>query len=178
MKTAILLLSILFCLISCSPRDKIEIEKSASAFDLNQAKAAVKQTNLSFIKSFKKKDTSEIVQSFTKDAKLLPNGRAAIEGKDSIREFYKALLNSNVKQIELNTESIWGDSILVAEEGTYTFEGKDSTVDKGKYIVLWKRESGNWKMYRDMWTSDFKNNGIVYNADSKKEEDKKSKKKK
>ena len=26
-------------------------------------------------------------------------------------------------------------------------------MDEGKYIVIWKREPGGWKIYRDMWSS-------------------------
>ncbi len=27
-------------------------------------------------------------------------------------------------------------------------------VDKGKYIVVWKKENGDWKVWRDIWNSD------------------------
>lgn len=147
---------ILFIFIaSCSQQDKIEIEQSASAFDLNQAKASVEQSNLALEKSFKTGDTSAIIKYFTKDAKLLPTGRNAVEGRDSIAKFFSFLHQGEVHNIDIKTANVWGDSTLLAEEGRYIFTGSgDTALDKGKYIVLWKRESGNWKMYRDMWTSD------------------------
>jgi ketosteroid isomerase-like protein len=27
-------------------------------------------------------------------------------------------------------------------------------IDKGKYIVLWKKEDGKWKLFRDCYNSD------------------------
>lgn len=162
---------------ACSEQDKIEIEQSASAFDLNQAKASVQQSNLNVIKSFKKGDTTAIVTSYTKDAKLLPCGHPEIEGRDSIGKWYSNLIHSNVLAIELNTSNVWGDSILLAEEGRYVYKGDDSTVDKGKYIVLWKRQSGNWKMYREMRTSDYSRQRIIYYDAAKNPSEERSKKK-
>jgi ketosteroid isomerase-like protein len=26
-------------------------------------------------------------------------------------------------------------------------------VDRGKYIVIWKREQGQWKLHRDIWNT-------------------------
>ncbi|HET7115741.1 MAG TPA: hypothetical protein VFI29_04595, partial [Hanamia sp.] len=61
----------------------------------------------------------------------------------------------------LKTIKVWGDSSILAEEGTYRISGKNKNLlDKGKYIVLWKQEAGNWKMYRDIWTSDLPISGI------------------
>jgi ketosteroid isomerase-like protein len=32
---------------------------------------------------------------------------------------------------------------------------KDGTIaDKGKYIVVWKKEDGKWKLHRDLSNSD------------------------
>jgi ketosteroid isomerase-like protein len=46
-----------------------------------------------------------------------------------------------------NGETAW-------EDGRYTLLGTNgSTMDDGKYIVVWKHEADGWKMYRDMWSS-------------------------
>jgi ketosteroid isomerase-like protein len=26
-------------------------------------------------------------------------------------------------------------------------------MDSGKYVVIWKREDGAWKLHRDIWTT-------------------------
>jgi len=47
------------------------------------------------------------------------------------------------------------DRILsVADQFTALAEFLGSTMDEGKYIVIWKREGDGWKLYRDMWSSD------------------------
>ena len=67
-----------------------------------------------------------------------------------------------LRNFELKTIKIWGDSSILAEEGIYKYsDSNGKQLDKGKYIVLWKLESGNWKMYRDIWTSDLPSVAMV-----------------
>lgn len=58
-------------------------------------------------------------------------------------------------EIRLKTIEIWGDENFITEEGTLEVYVKGGTlVDKGKYLVLWKKEDGVWKLYRDLFNSD------------------------
>jgi ketosteroid isomerase-like protein len=33
------------------------------------------------------------------------------------------------------------------------FAADNKSLDKGKYVAVWKKENGTWKMYRDIWNS-------------------------
>jgi ketosteroid isomerase-like protein len=36
----------------------------------------------------------------------------------------------------------------------WTLKGKDGAeLDHGKYVVIWKKEAGGWKLHRDIWNS-------------------------
>ncbi len=147
---------LLLLLASCNPKDKAEIEKSASVFDIAQGKASISQSNLNFMKAFKAGDSTGVVDSYAKDAKIMPPNRSAISGKIEIKKFISSLMNRSVKDFQLTTINVWGDSSILAEEGTYILSDSSETqIDKGEYLVLWKPEAGNWKMFRDIWTSDF-----------------------
>lgn len=142
-------------LYSCNANDKLDIEKSAAAFDIKQGEASVKQSNQNFMKAFKAGDSIAVSNCYTTDAKAMVANFPAIEGRDDIKHFIAQAMNKGIRNFDLHTIKIWGDSALLSEEGTYKFsdsEGKQ--LDKGKYIVLWKMEAGNWKMFRDIWTSD------------------------
>lgn len=144
---------------SCTnQQDKLEIEKSASAFDIKQGEASIKQSNQRYMKSFKASDSVELATCFSKDGKLMISDTPAIEGRDDIMKYFAAMMRNGIKSFEIKSNTIWGDSSLLAEEGTYEMaDVNNNKVDKGKYIVLWKPEGGNWKMYRDMYTSDLRN---------------------
>ena len=150
-----------FALFSCSQQDKMEIEKSASAFDIKQAEASVLQSNQHFIKSYKASDSDEIAQSFTTNAKVMVANQSPIEGRKDIEHFFSGMIKSNVSDIKLNTIKIWGDSSILVEEGSYQLlNKKGNQTDKGEYISLWQQESGNWKIYRDMWMSSIPKSAI------------------
>jgi ketosteroid isomerase-like protein len=43
---------------------------------------------------------------------------------------------------------------LAFEVGTYAMKLKDGTVaDRGKYVVVWLKEDGKWKLHRDIWNT-------------------------
>jgi ketosteroid isomerase-like protein len=64
-------------------------------------------------------------------------------------------INAGIGAIELNTIEVWGDENFITEEGTFVLKAKDSTqLDKGKYLVLWKKENGKWRFHRDISNSD------------------------
>lgn len=151
----ILLLVILsFAMQSCSQQDKMEIEKSASAFDIKQGEASVMQSNRHLIKSYKASDSAEIAQSFTTDAQLLWANQAPIEGRNEIGHYFSEIIKLGSTDVKLNTMKIWGDSAILVEEGKYLLLNKKGhQTDKGSYIALWQQESGNWKIYRDIWVS-------------------------
>jgi len=151
-------LFIFVALIMCScnnVQDKLEIQKSASAFDIKQGEASILQSNQHFMKSFDAGDSLEVSQSYTTDALLMAPNQPSIKGRKNIAHFFSNLMAKGITDFDLHTLHIWGDSSIIAEQGTYQISGKkNKLIDKGKYIVLWKPETGNWKMYRDIWASD------------------------
>ena len=154
-RTNILLLILSpFILISCSQQDKMEIEKSASAFDIKQGEASISQSNKNFIKACKAGDSSQIVKEFTMNAKLKMCIQEVIEGRENIAQYFTGIMKDSVKDVKLTTSKISGDSTVLVEEGVYEFLNKKGyQTDKGEYIALWKQQSGNWKIYHDILSS-------------------------
>lgn len=155
MKNFLLAIGLLTCAshwIACNNQPPAE---AASSFDLNGARKIIDSLNQSFGSFVKQGDSAGIGSLYASDAKLLaPNG-PAIQGASSIASAFGGIMKSGIAGAELKTVELWGTEALLSEEGTYTLSDKDGKVlDKGKYIVLWKNEEGNWKMYRDIFNSD------------------------
>lgn len=154
-KFLFILVGFVTILFSCSESDRRSIENSASAFDIKQAEASIAQSNQLFMKSFKTQDSAGVANCFTTDAKTMASHFPAQRGRDNIMHFISVGMKKGFRGFNLATTKVWGDSSIVAEEGTYNIsDTAGKQVDKGKYIVLWKQESGNWKMFRDIWTTD------------------------
>jgi len=54
----------------------------------------------------------------------------------------------------LETLELEGHGETVYEVGKYTLRGTaGELLDQGKYLVVWKREKGRWRLHRDIWNS-------------------------
>ena len=110
------------------------------AFDLANAKKEIEAANLAITEFVAKGDSVGNIPS--------------IKGKDKLINFWSGFAQSGAK-IKLTTVEVWGDENFIAEEGLLEINTKEGAqIDKGKYICLWKKEAGKWKLHRDMSNSD------------------------
>lgn len=55
------------------------------------------------------------------------------------------------------TTGIWGDNNMLIEQGTGYFAHADGKVlSSGRYLLIWKKEDGEWRIFRDTFFSDGK----------------------
>ncbi len=109
----------------------------------------------SVTRDFNQGDALRTAAHYTDDAQILPPRSPVIEGKPAIAAYFQANID---KYIGFGNFTKWstvrGD--LGIEQGTYTVRnvkiGQD--VETGKYIRIWKRTGGEWKLYRDMFSPD------------------------
>lgn len=139
----------LFLITSCSSPEK------ETTFDLDNAKKEIETANKDFIELFAKGDSVGVANYFTSDAKSMGPNEPSHVGRSKIQNVYAGLINSGINQLGLTITGVWGDEEMLAEEGLYTFSDKNGKeLDRGKYIVLWKRQDGKWKLFRDCYNSD------------------------
>lgn len=140
--------------------------KKETAFDLVNAKKEIEAANKDFIELFAKGDSVGVANYFTTDAKSMGPNEPSHVGRSKIQNVYAGLIDSGINQLGLITTGVWGDETILAEEGLYTFSNKNGKeLDRGKYIVLWRKEDGKWKLFRDCYNSDLPLNGN--NAETK-----------
>ncbi|WP_271784408.1 YybH family protein [Aquimarina algiphila] len=101
-------------------------------------------------------DYKMIASSYTEDAKIFPNNTIILEGEDIIK--YWTL----PKGISTSFHKITQTEITVVEDTAYDYgyyEGKTKQKDgqisswQGKYVIVWKKVKGNWKMHLDIWNN-------------------------
>ena len=126
--------------------------RSASAqVPVISAREAIAHANKIFEEAHVRGDASTIASQYTEDGQLLWEDRPIISGRAAIEaEWRKDMGGSGRKATATSTE--------VQEHGDWAFEtGKfvvtspqGKTIYDGKYICIWKRVNGEWKIYRDM----------------------------
>jgi ketosteroid isomerase-like protein len=106
-------------------------------------------------RDFNEGDPLATAAVYADDAEILAPQHPAIRGKAAIISFFKANIDKN---LGFGNDSTWslvrGD--MAIEQGAYHVRnvGVGADVETGKYIRIWKRIDGTWKLYRDMYSSD------------------------
>jgi ketosteroid isomerase-like protein len=67
---------------------------------------------------------------------------------------FSSLPKMGVKSFTLNTKEVYKGDEVVTEVGTYEMGDGNKAIDKGKYLVIWKKDGDKWKLFRDIWNSD------------------------
>ncbi|MEY3739103.1 MAG: hypothetical protein RL544_1881 [Bacteroidota bacterium] len=129
--------------------------ETKAPFDIANAKKEIEATNLEVSAFMAKGDSVGLASCYGTDGALLLNNMPPIKGQANLVKVWGGFINAGIAAIELNTTEVWGDENYITEYGTFVLKAKDSTqLDKGKYLVLWKKENGKWKFHRDISNSD------------------------
>ena len=63
-------------------------------------------------------------------------------------------MDQGIKALKLETIEIEDYGDTASEVGRYTLEDANGEIlDHGKLVVIWKQESGQWKVHRDIINS-------------------------
>lgn len=102
--------------------------------------------------AFANGDATAIAALYTDDAKLLPDGAPKIDGRAGIEGFFRQTFDAGFTNLNLKTEDVItaGDSVIEIGVATSTAAPGDT----GKYVVVWRRESGGLKIHIDIFNSD------------------------
>jgi len=114
----------------------------------------IKEANKAFIETRNSGDPEALSMLYTIDAKLLPANNALINGREAIKAYWTEGMAQASSELALETITANGYGDLAIEEGRYKVKVGSEEVDMGKYIVIWKKEEGQWKLHQDIWNSD------------------------
>ena len=116
--------------------------------------AEIRSANDLFESKFAAGDAEGLADLYTEDGVLLPAGLDIIQGRKGIRNFWQNIMNMSIKQARLETLEAELLHNTAIEMGYYTLSGKGGLeMDRGKYVVIWKRSQGQWQLQKDIRTT-------------------------
>ncbi len=105
------------------------------------------------------KDLEKTVGFYADNAVIQPPGTPATAGKEAIRAFWAAEFKDPAYQLSWKPVAVGvagsGDFAYTrgSYDSTYTPAGK-AVREHGKYLVVWKKQAGAWKVVVDMFSGD------------------------
>jgi len=161
-RTRFILPAALFAMLlpnSCDQPAKRE-GQAANQQEIQQVRAAdeaaIRAASAAWSQSATAKDLDKAVSFYADDAVILPDKAPAVRGQENFRKNWAPLLALPGPGLSWKTGSLEvarsGD--IAYETGAYDFITTDkkgkSTDTKGKYVVVWKKQSdGSWKVVVD-----------------------------
>ena len=116
-------------------------------------KAQIDAINAKWMELFNKGAFAGIAELYTADAVAFPPGSPMVRGKAAIGAMWKGMAeqvgNPNITALEVKRLG----PATAREIGTFSLTTKGSSPKEisGKYLVLWERVRGQWKLAADIW---------------------------
>lgn len=99
-------------------------------------------------------DAKAAGRMYTANAKLMPPNANLCRGIKAITAFWQSALDLGVRSAVLKSAEVEQLGSTAIEVGTYVLkDGAGSLLDQGKYLVVWKKDRGVWKLHRDIFNS-------------------------
>jgi len=124
-----------------------------TAEDLQAVEAASER----WVDAFNQGDAAAIAALYTEEANLLPPNSSIVVGREAIQAVLQGFFDAgagNYQSTDLEL-SVNGDMASVVGKHTLTIqpEGGEAFSVNGKFVAIWKRENGSWKLDVGIWNS-------------------------
>lgn len=130
---------------------------SQEAIEINVAKKKIQMQIEAYVDALGKSDSIALGNLYTIDARILNHGSPSTIGRPEIIKVYGEMIRDGITGSSFNMTGLWGNNNLIVEEGTGYFSlSNGKVVSKGRYLIVWKKEKGQWKIFRDTFFSDGK----------------------
>jgi len=141
--------------VSCNNSEKAAETNAAGSesFNLAAAKDSIDAVNAVFAKAMNSGDSAGVVALYTSDAQIMAANMPTFAGTAAVSSFVGEGIRGGINNFKLEAKEVYGNDEMLTEVGVYTLKFGDQA-DTGKYIVIWKKEGGKWKLFRDIFNSD------------------------
>jgi uncharacterized protein (TIGR02246 family) len=117
------------------------------------SKAEISAVNRTFEEAARTGNLERLAGLYTTDAIALPPDGPFVRGRDDIKKMWGNVAQQlGLKDVRLETIELElaGDTAYEVGEAKLTLASGAATV---KFVVVWKKVDGAWKLHRDIWNS-------------------------
>jgi ketosteroid isomerase-like protein len=111
-------------------------------------------TEKKFVAAYNRADAPGLAAFYTRDGQIMPPNTRLVRGSKAMQQMFKSFWKDGDAVIKLDVVEADGSGDIAYEVGKYALFSKTGKMnDQGKYIVVWKKVGGRWKLYRDIFNS-------------------------
>ena len=123
-------------------------------FDLEKAKSEITSRLRAYEDAITNADKAAFGNLYTEDAEIFHDGSPSTIGRENIVKVFVGWVSDSVTG-SFTTTGLWGNEDLLVEQGNgYFAHATGKWKATGKYLLVWKKVDGEWKIFRDTWFSD------------------------
>lgn len=164
-KLSHLALATVILAVACSPQDEQRVEAAAETAAeetqeavetaATEAKQAIMELERTWSQKVAEKDTAWIAARHAANARTMPPNAEPVVGRDAIAAWWGDMVGTEGLEIswEPAEAHVSGSGDMAYDVGTYEMTLPDGSTDSGKYLVVWVKEGGEWKIAADMFSS-------------------------
>jgi ketosteroid isomerase-like protein len=140
-------------------REAARLRAPAGSSGLSRAEAAVRRMTQDWAQACNTKQLDDLVELYLADALVLRPNIPPVRGTAALREFFFAVLDAGLGDVELEPLRVELFADFAYEAGRCKMlvpvvMGKRRE-ERGKYVMLFARQpAGDWKIMLDSWSSD------------------------
>ncbi len=98
-------------------------------------------------------DSIALGEMYMENAEIIPS----TVGRSNIIKVFGSMIRDSITESSFKTVGLWGNDELLVEEGTGVWSHKNGkVVGRGRYLLVWQKDNGEWKILRDTWFPDKK----------------------
>ena len=100
------------------------------------------------------RDTAAIAAIYAANGSIMPPNVEAIKGREAIEAFWVEFLASG-NIVNIGDPQVRASGNIGYRVGAYTIASPyNQLIDKGKYVEVWHRGEGGWRLMYDIFNSD------------------------
>jgi uncharacterized protein (TIGR02246 family) len=117
------------------------------------SRSEITTVNRQFEEAARKGDLDRLAALYTPDAIALPPDGPMVKGRENIKQMWGTIAQQlGLKDVRLDTLDleVVGETAYEVGEAALTLANANAMV---KFVVVWKRIDGQWRLHRDIWNA-------------------------
>ncbi|RDD38460.1 hypothetical protein TrispH2_009940 [Trichoplax sp. H2] len=134
---------------------RLSLDRLLTAAD--KIRRHIEESNKKIMEAYKSGSISDVIDMYTEDCRVMPASGHILVGRDVLAAAYADALDSGLNAIEITLDELGcvcnTNHDTVFERGRYKVFCSDSEMeDFGRYVVIWKKSAGIYKIYMNIFT--------------------------